>query len=117
MASSDVFLFPSLRDGGGSVAVEAMAVGKPVVCLDIGGPGTNVGPDCGIKVPATNVQQAVGELAEALERLYSDRDLRLKMGQAAQKRAIECYHWDRLGDRLSEIYRTALGHTTQAQDD
>lgn len=50
MAASDVFLFPSLRDGGGTVAIEAMAVGKPVVCLDSGGPGTHVTEDCGIKV-------------------------------------------------------------------
>lgn len=50
MASCDVFLFPSLRDGGGAVVIEAMSVGKPVVCLDAGGPGTHITGDCGIKI-------------------------------------------------------------------
>ena len=44
MASSEVFLFPSVRDGGGLLVVEAMAAGLPVVCLDLGGPGLHVPP-------------------------------------------------------------------------
>ena len=50
MRRSDVFLFPSLRDGGGAVVVEAMASGLPVVCLDVAGPGFHVRERWGIKV-------------------------------------------------------------------
>jgi len=100
----DVFLFPSLRDGGGTVVIEAMASGKPVVCLDIGGPGINVTNECGIKITPTSPEETVHELTEALERLYLDQELRLTLGEAAQKRAKEMYHWDRLGERLMEIY-------------
>src|SRR5690606_4537604 len=38
-ASHQALLFPSLRDSGGMVVLEAMAHGLPVVCLDAGGPG------------------------------------------------------------------------------
>ena len=38
MRQCDTFLFPSLRDGGGAVVVEAMAAGKPVICMDLAGP-------------------------------------------------------------------------------
>ena len=48
-------------------------------------------------------------MAQALERLYKDRELCRKMGQAARRRAEEVYDWDKLGDRLLKIYQEALG--------
>lgn len=108
LRTCDVFLFSSLRDGGGAVVVEAMAVGKPVVCLDLGGPALHVTADCGVKVPARNPAQAIEDLAEALERCYQDAALRRRMGQAGRQRAESMYHWDRLGDRLARIYAGAL---------
>jgi glycosyltransferase involved in cell wall biosynthesis len=109
MAECDVFLFPSLRDGGGAVVLEAMSVGKPVVCLDTGGPGMHVTAKCGVKITAASAANAVHELAGALERLYLDEGLRQQMGRAARERAAQVYLWDRLGDRLMEIYRQGLG--------
>ena len=108
MSTCDVFLFPSLRDGGGSVVVEAMGVGRPVLCLDIGGPGVHVTPECGIKISPGGVSQTVNELTKALKRLYEDPDLRQKLGRAARDRAEQLYDWDGLGRRLMDIYSTCL---------
>jgi glycosyltransferase involved in cell wall biosynthesis len=108
MAECDVFLFPSLRDGGGLVVVEAMAAGKPVVCLDLGGPGLHVTEACGVKVAAHSPEQAIQDLAGALERLYADPALRRQMGQAARQRAEELYDWDRVAGRVMEAYDKAL---------
>ena len=109
MASCDVFLFASVRDGGGAVVVEAMAAGKPIICLDIAGPAMHVTDDCGIKITPQSPEQVVREMATALERLYMDRELRIRMGRAGRERAEQVYHWDRLGKRLMEIYQVALG--------
>ena len=108
MASSDVLLFPSLRDGGGTVVIEAMSAAKPVICLDAGGPGLHVTEECGIKVTPTSTSETVESLANALERLYLDQDLRLKLGKAGRERVMELYHWDRLGARLMDIYQSIL---------
>jgi len=108
MGSSDVFLFPSFRDGGGAVVVEAMACSKPVVCLDSGGPGFHVQPGWGFKIPPARPDKVVEELARALSVLAKDRELLRAMGRAARERAEQFYLWDRQGDRLSEIYRIAL---------
>ena len=108
MASCDVFLFPSLRDGGGAVVIEAMSAGKPVVCLDAGGPGMHVTESCGIKIEPRSSEDATHQLAQALERLHQDEALRLKLGRAARERAEDVYHWDRLGERLMQIYQSAL---------
>jgi glycosyltransferase involved in cell wall biosynthesis len=108
-AFCDVFLFPSLRDGGGAVVVEAMAAGKPVICMDIAGPGMHVTNECGIKIPPQSPEQAVREMDQALECLYTKQPLRLRMGTNARRRAEELYDWDRLGDRLLGIYKGVLG--------
>jgi glycosyltransferase involved in cell wall biosynthesis len=108
MGSCDVFLFPSFRDGGGAVVVEAMAAGRPVICMDLAGPGMHVTDDCGIKIPARSPQETVELMAQALERLHADRELSARMGQAARARAQQVYSWDHLGDRLQAIYTEVL---------
>ena len=108
MAEADVFLFPSLRDGGGSVVIEAMAMGKPVICLDTGGPAMHVDCKLGIKVTPSSVSQTVDDLEEGLKRLYLDPVLRRKLGEAAETYARNTYEWDSLGTRLMEIYELCL---------
>jgi glycosyltransferase involved in cell wall biosynthesis len=86
-----------------------MAAGTPVVCLDAGGPAVHTTSECGIKIDPDNPDDAVDHLAEALERLYQDPDLRESLGRAARTRAEEVYHWDRLGERLMGIYEDTFG--------
>ena len=105
MLSSDLFLFPSLRDGGGAVVVEAMASSLPVVCLDIGGPGLHIDEKCGIKIEPSSPEQAIQDMVEALKNLYLNKELKLKLGRAAREKAEKEYSWDRLGERLSKIYK------------
>ncbi|MBN1694065.1 glycosyltransferase family 4 protein [candidate division WOR-3 bacterium] len=109
MRKADVFIFPSLRDGGGAVVVEAMASGVPVICLDLAGPGFHIQDKWGMKIEAKNPEYVVEEMGKALEKLYLDDDLRRQMGINAQKRAEEYYLWDHLGERLQKIYEEALG--------
>jgi glycosyltransferase involved in cell wall biosynthesis len=113
MRDCDVFLFTSLRDGGGLVIVEALASARPVVCIDLGGPGLHVTDECGIKIPPHSPDQAVRDVAEALGRLYDDPGLRGKMGQAARTRAERVYDWDHLGNRLSRVYEEVLGASSR----
>lgn len=108
MAASDVFLFPSLRDGGGTVVIEAMAVGKPVICLDTGGPAMHITEECGVKITPGVPCDTIGELAAALERLRLDNNLRTKLGRAGHERAEQLYHWDSLGDRIGQLYDSAV---------
>jgi glycosyltransferase involved in cell wall biosynthesis len=108
MRASDIFLYPSLREGGGAVVVEAMANGLPVICLDSAGPGFHVRDGWGIKVPPAGPETIVGGMADGLSRLAADPILRRDMSLAARKRAADFYVWDRLGERIEEIYGTAF---------
>ena len=90
------------------MVIEAMSAAKPVVCLDIGGPGLHINEECGIKLKPMSPMETVQNLANALERLYLDEGLRVRLGKAARKRAEQEYHWDILGVRLVEIYQPIL---------
>lgn len=108
MRSSDVFLFPSFRDGGGAVVVEAMGSGLPVVVLDSGGPGAHVSEAWGFKVAPASRASVVREMTAALERLHADPALARNLGEAGRKRALEFYAWDNLGGKMHEIYEYAV---------
>ncbi len=104
LGECDALAHPSLHDSGGWVCLEAMAAARPVICLDLGGPGVQVTEGTGIKVPAISPEQVVHDLAAALSRLASDPGLRCRLGQAARQRAEEEFAWDRKGEFLMGIY-------------
>ncbi len=104
-AESDIFCFPSLRDTCPVALLEAMAAGLPVIVLDHSGPGFIVTDECGVRVPATNREQTVEGLAEAVCRLAKDSDLRTSMGRAGRARILRDFRWDDRGDRLAAVYR------------
>jgi glycosyltransferase involved in cell wall biosynthesis len=107
MRESDVFLFPSLRDGGGAVVIEAMASGLPVVCLDVGGPGFHIQDGWGVKVAPGRPDEVAAGLAGALGRFWCDPGLKVRMGAAARDRAASFYEWGELGKRVRRIYAEA----------
>jgi glycosyltransferase involved in cell wall biosynthesis len=108
LAECDVLVHPALHEAFGNVCLEAMAAGRPVICLDLGGPALQVTEDTGIKVPAMSPSQVVDDLAAALVRLAQDPALRIRMGCAARERVEEHFNWDKKGDWLAGIYREAL---------
>lgn len=108
MRRSDVFLFPSMRDGGGAVVVEAMANALPVVCLDLAGPGLHIGDGWGVKVASGPPDVVAADLAAALGRFCCDPGLRARVGAAGRDRAAAVYEWGRLGRRIRDIYEDAL---------
>ena len=64
-----VLVHPSLHDSGGWVCLEAMAAGRPVICLDLGGPAVQVTQETGFKIPATTPEESIqGLITERKER-------------------------------------------------
>jgi glycosyltransferase involved in cell wall biosynthesis len=54
---ADAFLFPSLHDSGGTVVLESLSRGLPVICLDLGGPQYFLHPGCGTVVSTQGASQ------------------------------------------------------------
>jgi glycosyltransferase involved in cell wall biosynthesis len=108
LGECDVLVHPSLHDSGGFVCLEAMASGRPVICLDLGGPGEQVMETTGFKIVADNPNQSIHELATAMVRIASEPDLRIKMGHAGQQRVREKYNWEEKGKELDQLYKKIL---------
>lgn len=104
----DVLVHPSLHDSGGWVCLEAMAFGKPVLCLDLGGPAMQVTEETGFKVPARTPEQSVYDLANAMIRLAGDSGLGRSMGEAARERVLEYFDWDKKGEWINKIYQEVV---------
>jgi glycosyltransferase involved in cell wall biosynthesis len=106
-----VLVHPSLHDSGGWVCLEAMAAGKPVICLDLGGPGTQVTNETGFKISAGNPKQAIHDMAKAMGLLCNDRKLLERMGKAGQERVSREYSWERKGEVLNSLYLDIARHS------
>ena len=101
---SSILVHPSLHDSGAGVCLEAMAAGRPILCLDLGGPAAQVTAETGFKVPAENPHQVVEDMAEAMTKMSSNLLLCAQMGRAGQQRAQEFYSWDAKGKQFAKAY-------------
>jgi glycosyltransferase involved in cell wall biosynthesis len=108
LGQSDILLHPALRESFGNVCLEAMASGRPVVCLAAGGPGMQVTPDVGIAVPPTDERNTIKALSNALANLAGDPALRQRMGRAAQRRARQHFSQAAQTSEMLGIYRNLL---------
>lgn len=110
LGNADVLIHPSLHESGGFVCLEAMAAGLPVLCLNLGGPGTIVPPEAGIKLEAGTPAQVIQDLSRALLRLATDIQALSCMGQAGRAAVLQRYTWERKGLLMSALYRQVVAH-------
>jgi glycosyltransferase involved in cell wall biosynthesis len=98
--AGDIFFFPSVVENEGIAVLEAAAAGRPLVLRDA---------ECfaGRFVDGENCLLGAepGALADGLERLVTDAELRGRLGTAAQQFA-EAHSLERAGARLRDIYRS-----------
>ena len=105
MKTASVFLFPSESEGLGSVVLQAMAAGLPVVATDSGGIRDIV------KHGETGflfAKRDVASMADAVARLLKDRDLAAELGRNARKIAAE-FSFERCCAMHEELYKELLG--------
>jgi glycosyltransferase involved in cell wall biosynthesis len=109
LADSDVFVFPSVREFGGAVVLEAMASGVVPIVVDYGGPSELTTPYTGYIVPMGNREQLVERVRERLERIVADPSPLAGMSRRARDRVSKYFTWDRKADQVLEVYRWVCG--------
>lgn len=109
LARSHVFAFPSIREYGGAVVLEAMVLGLVPVVVDYGGPPELVSAETGLTVPLGPRERIVAGLRAAFERLAADPDVAAAMGLRARDRVLRHFTWDAKARQVLEVYRWVLG--------
>jgi len=107
---SDIFVFPSVREGLPNALLEAMTCGLACVASDISGcadvimHGRN-----GLLVPP----DSMSELTEAIRAVVDDRLLRERLGREARRSICKMYSLDRVANDYCELYASMLAPSTR----
>jgi len=105
-AALDIFCLPSLKEGLSLSALEAMALGKPVIASRVGGtPEVVVDGETGLLVEPANPEA----LAQALAALLRDPRRAHSMGAAGRARVERLFDLERTVDQIEELYRGVAG--------
>jgi glycosyltransferase involved in cell wall biosynthesis len=106
-ARAGVFLFTSLQDTNGTVLLEAMAHGLPVVSLDHHGAAAILSPEWGVKVPISTPAKTIDDMATALAEMADDPERRRRLGLAARRRVEQRYTWEHKAAAINRAYAVA----------
>lgn len=100
---SDIYLFPSLREGGSWALMEAMVIGLPVICLDWAGMKITVDDSCAFKLPVSNPKDMPRDMAEVIMKLVNNKELRIRMGNNGRERIKTVFNWNSKGVFMERI--------------
>ncbi|MDH4330661.1 MAG: glycosyltransferase family 4 protein [Candidatus Moranbacteria bacterium] len=97
---ADIFVLASFNEGMSNAMLEALAAGLPIVSTRTGGAEELLGDgENGYFIEKKNSK----DLAEKLEKIISDKELRLQMGQKSREKALEM-SWEKVAQKYDELY-------------
>lgn len=113
MRSADVFVFPSIRELGAGVIVEAMACGLPCVVVNYGAPGNLIDETRGVRIPLGTKAEITSGYARALEELAAHPERLDRLGTQACRHVMTHYTWDAKARGIVPIYEWVLGQRAE----
>jgi len=105
-----IVVVPSVYEGFGLPAAEAMACGAPVISTTAGALPEIVG-DAGILVPPANSEA----LARAIVALLDAPDRRRQLGEKGHRRVREMFNWHNTAKQTAEVYQEAINFFNSAK--
>jgi glycosyltransferase involved in cell wall biosynthesis len=104
MAAAAVAVNPRVQcDGIPQKLLNYMAAGMPIATFE-GSAGPIVHEVTGLRVPDGDT----AAMADAMERLFTDRELARRLGETAREQARRDFSWAQVAARVEEVYREAI---------
>jgi glycosyltransferase involved in cell wall biosynthesis len=113
---SNLLTFPSIREFGGGVVLEAMALGVVPVIVDYAGPGELVTDATGYKVPIGSRAEIIAHFHAMLETITTAPHALPKQGAAARQRTLEMFTWGAKARQVRQVYEAVLAQQTPLPD-
>ena len=106
IAASDMLVHPTYREGFGKIIQEAMSMQLPVITTDVPGPSEVVEENIsGILVPKADAKA----LADAMCKLYEDKELADRIAEAGYKRFLENFTMEKMVKNIYDEYSKITG--------
>lgn len=113
MCRSQLLTFPSIREFGGGVVLEAMALGIVPVVVDYGGPGELVTDGTGFKVPIGQRAEIIANFRATVSALCDAPQQISVMSETARKHARTLFTWNAKAEQVMQIYDWVLGRRNE----
>ena len=104
----DFMAFPSVREFGGAVVIESMALGVTPIVADYGGPSELVDDDTGIRVPFQDQQSLKEGMKKAISEVIRTPSILDKLGAAGKKKVEAKFTWDKKAEQIFNVYEAVL---------
>ena len=106
LASADVVVNASLKEGAVTVSFDSMAMGKPLICLDTTGYTRYFSNDYAVVIPRTGREEVIASIAAAMERM-TNADERKSIGEKAKNAGAQ-FTWPARGIEFKELLMKEL---------
>ena len=106
LATSDVVVNASLKEGAVTVSFDSMAMGKPLICLDTTGYTRYFSNEYAVVIPRTGRKKVIANLAAAMGRM-TNADERKSIGEKAKNAGAQ-FTWAARGEEFKELLMKEL---------
>ncbi|MEM1431984.1 MAG: glycosyltransferase family 4 protein [Pseudomonadota bacterium] len=117
LGAADLFAFPSVREFGGAVVLEAMAMGAVPIVVAYGGPGEHVTDTTGFRIPIGSRASIVDAMRARLTAIAGAPDCLSAMSDAGVARVGSAYTWARKAEQIERVYDWARDGRQSARPD
>ena len=108
LSGCDFLALPSVREFGGGVILESMALGVPPIVADYAGPSELVDDKTGIRIAFTDRQSLIGGMRRTIGELVRAPGVLDTLGAAGRMKVKEKFTWEEKASRIVPIYDAVL---------
>ncbi len=113
LGACDFLALPSVREFGGAVVVEAMALGITPVVANYAGPSELVDAATGIRVDFHDKQSLVDGFRQAIGEIIHSPAILEQLGSAARVKIRQKLTWGAKAKQITEVYAAVLRHESK----
>jgi glycosyltransferase involved in cell wall biosynthesis len=108
--------FPSIREIGGAVVMEAMALGLAPIVADYAGPAEIVDENTGIRVPFSDESSLMEGMKRVIKEIILCPEIVERIGKAARKKVFANLTWEAKAKQILSLYETVLSEPSHSPD-